>query len=93
MHNQIRDDIAVPGLRFFLECGTADETEDRNGNGVIDSIDDTKDLIRALINKGYDPQMDIYYHEIDGGKHDIPTWALAMPVFLKWGYGINVISI
>jgi len=42
----------VPGLKFFFECGTADETEDRNGNGIIDSIDDTKDLISALINKG-----------------------------------------
>ena len=86
MHHQIREGKAVPDMKFFFECGTADEAEDRNGNGVIDSIDDTKDLISALINKGYDPQTDICYHEIDGGKHDIQTWALAMPVFLKWGF-------
>ena len=24
--------------------------------------------------------------EIEGGKHDVPTWASAMPVFLKWGF-------
>lgn len=86
MHNQIRDGQTVPGMKFFFECGTADETEDRNNNGVIDSIDDTKDLITTLIEKGYDPNTDIYYHEITGGKHDIPTWALAWPVFLKWAF-------
>ena len=77
--------IIVPGMKFFFECGTVDETEDRNENGIIDSIDDTKDLISALTDKGYDPQLDIFYHEIEGGKHDIATWALAFPVFLKWG--------
>ena len=29
-------------MKFFFECGTEDETEDRNGNGIIDSIDDTR---------------------------------------------------
>jgi len=86
MHAQIRDGEAVPGLKFFFECGTDDETEDRNKNGVIDSIDDTLDLIAALTEKGYDPERDIYYYEIDGGKHDVDTWAQAMPVFLKWGF-------
>jgi enterochelin esterase-like enzyme len=87
MHNQIRDGQSVPGLKFFFECGTADETEDRNGNGIIDSIDDTKDLISSLLKKGYDYAEDICYHEIEGGKHDVQTWAIAMPVFLKWGFG------
>jgi Putative esterase len=87
MHNQIRDGEYIPGTRFFFECGTEDETEDRNGNGVIDSIDDTQDLISVLAYKGYDRLNDIYYHEIEGGKHDIPTWAQAFPVFLKWGFG------
>lgn len=86
MHTQIRDGDAVSGLKFFFECGTADETEDRNQNGVIDSIDDTLDLISALTDKGYHPELDICYYEIAGGKHDIPTWAEAMPVFLKWGF-------
>ena len=86
MHTQIRDTHFVPGMKFFFECGTDDEKEDRNGNGVIDSIDDTLDLISTLVRKGYDPQLDIRYHEIDGGKHDIPTWAEAFPVFLQWGF-------
>jgi predicted alpha/beta superfamily hydrolase len=87
MHNQIRDTLFVPDMKFFFECGTADEAEDRNANGVIDSIDDTKDLIAALIRKGYDPLSDICYHEIPDGKHDLPTWSAAFPVFLTWAYG------
>jgi enterochelin esterase-like enzyme len=86
MHNQIRDAQHVPGMKFFFECGTADENEDRNSNGIIDSIDDTMDLISMLVNKGYDPQTDICYHEIEGGRHDVATWGLAFPVFLKWGF-------
>jgi enterochelin esterase-like enzyme len=86
MHNQIRKGEATPGHKFFFECGTEDETEDRNENGIIDSIDVTLDLISALTEKGYDRERDISYYEIEGGKHDIPTWAKAMPVFLKWGF-------
>jgi Putative esterase len=86
MHNQIRDGLPVPGMKFFFECGTEDETEDRNGNGIIDSIDDTKDLISVLVNKGYDPEKDICYYEMEGGKHDLPTWSKALPVFLSWAF-------
>jgi enterochelin esterase-like enzyme len=89
MHNQIRDGSFKPGMKFYFECGTEDEAADRNGNGIIDSIDDTKDLIITLAEKGYDPQSDIHYHEIKGGRHDIDTWSLAMPVFLKWAFGDN----
>ncbi len=73
-------------MKFYFECGTLDETGDRNNNGIIDSIDDTKDLISTLADKGYDPLLDIFYHEIEGGKHDTTTWALAFPVFLKWAF-------
>jgi enterochelin esterase-like enzyme len=89
MHNQIRDRAFVPGMKFFFECGTLDETEDRNGNGIIDSIDDTMDLIADLTEKGYDPSSDINYMQIEGGKHDVSTWSVAMPVFLKWAFGIK----
>jgi hypothetical protein len=87
MHNQIRDTVFVPEMKFFFECGTADETEDRNENGIIDSIDDTKDLIDTLISKGYDPADDICYYEIPDGRHDIETWSAAFPVFLAWAFG------
>ncbi len=85
MHLQIRNDSFKPGVKFFFQTGTLDEKMDRNNNGVIDSIDDTLDLISELKKKGY-TENDIHYMEIPGGKHDIATWKLAMPEFLKWGW-------
>jgi enterochelin esterase-like enzyme len=87
MHDEVRKGRYYPWLKFFFECGTEDEQEDRNHNGVIDSIDDTQDLIGELVRKGYDPKKDIRYLEIGGGKHDVGTWAKAMPEFLLWGWG------
>lgn len=75
-----------PDQRFFFECGTADETADRNGNGVIDVIDDTLDLIDSLRRQGI-PRDSIRYLEIPGGRHDKATWAKALPEFLQWGWG------
>lgn len=87
MHQEIRKGSYHPGLRFFFQSGNMDETNDRNNNGIIDSIDDTLDLIKELVAKGYDRAKDIYYLEMPEGKHDIPTWGRAMPEFLKWGWG------
>jgi enterochelin esterase-like enzyme len=87
MHDEVRKGGYYPWLKFFFECGTEDERDDRNGNGVIDSIDDTWDLITELARKGYDPGQDIRYLEIEGGRHDVATWAKAMPEFLLWGWG------
>ncbi len=92
MHQQVRKGNYVAGLKFFLQCGNKDETRDRNNNGIIDSIDDTIDLVKELLNKGYDQQKDIYYLEMPEGKHDIPTWAQAMPIFLKWAWGRKSIT-
>lgn len=89
MHMQIREGSFYPWLKFFFETGALDETMDRNHNGIIDSIDDTLGLIDDLITKGYDPQKDIQYLELQEGRHDIATWAKAMPVFLKWGWGVK----
>ena len=69
--------------------GTHDETSDRNNNGIIDSIDDTLDLIRELEAKGYQRKTDIEYLELADGRHDVPTWGRAMPAFLQWGWPGN----
>jgi enterochelin esterase-like enzyme len=90
MHMQVKEGGYYPWLRFFFETGTQDETMDRNNNGIIDSIDDTLALIDDLVLKGYHRQKDIQYLELADGKHDIATWARAMPEFLKWGWGNSV---
>jgi enterochelin esterase-like enzyme len=87
MHQEIRNGKKKENLKFWLQTGTLDEIGDRNKNGVIDSIDDTKDLIAELIKKGYRPFHDVHYYEMKDGKHNLETWAVAMPVFLKWAFG------
>lgn len=86
MHNQIRTGEYKSNLKFWFQTGTKDEPFDRNGNGVIDSIDDTLDLITELTKKGYRPFHDIAYYEMKDGEHNQFTWGQAMPVFLKWAF-------
>ena len=68
-----------------LKSPTADEDKDRNKNGIIDSIDDTLDLIKELQAKGY-PDENITYLLLEEGKHDVETWGKAMPFFLRWAF-------
>jgi enterochelin esterase-like enzyme len=86
-HAMIRETTGKPELKLWLQTGTKDETADRNGNGIIDSIDDAIDLIKELETKGYKRPVDIQYVEIVGGSHDAPTWAKVMPKFLCWAFG------
>jgi len=87
MHLQVRRGKFKPGLKFWFQTGTKDEDLDRNRNGVIDSIDDTMDLISELTRKGYRPFHDIQYLEIKDGYHNQETWAEAFPPFLTWAFG------
>lgn len=86
MHQQIKKGKYHPGLKFFFSTGSLDETHDRNNNGIIDSIDDTLALIDDLESIGYKKERDIHYINYEDGKHDIATWARAMPEFLKWAW-------
>ncbi|WP_419801847.1 alpha/beta hydrolase [Mucilaginibacter sp.] len=86
VHKIIRQKQHRPELKFWFQTGTKDETADRNKNHIIDSMDDTVDLIKTLENKGYSRPADIRYVEIINGKHNVETWAKAMPKFLCWAF-------
>lgn len=87
MHNIITNTVVKPDLKIWLQTGTKDETTDRNKNGIIDSIDDTVDLIKELELKGFNRPADMQYLEVVGGSHNTETWAKAMPKFLVWAFG------
>jgi enterochelin esterase-like enzyme len=70
--------------RFWFMAGTDDEQEDRNQNGVIDSIDDTIQLMALLQQKGLEPEEDMTYVEVAGGRHEPGTWGDVIGDFLKW---------
>lgn len=86
MHRVIRQGVYQKGLKFWLMTGTEDEAADRNHNFIIDSIDDTIDIIKELIDKGYNRPNDICYYEMVGGKHHVDSWAKALPAFLTWAF-------
>ncbi|RYE28965.1 MAG: esterase family protein [Sphingobacteriaceae bacterium] len=86
MHKIIRQKQHRPSLKFWFQTGTKDEIADRNKNHIIDSMDDTVDLIKTLENKGYSRPADMRYVEIINGKHNVETWAKAMPMFLRWAF-------
>lgn len=85
--DMVKNGAHDPHLDFWFQCGSHDEKADRNNNGIIDSIDDTLDLVKELQAKGYSFPGDITYVQIEGGKHDLPTWGRAFPEFLRWAFG------
>ncbi|MBC8085248.1 MAG: esterase family protein [Hymenobacter sp.] len=86
MHRLVRTRPAHPAHRFWLQTGTLDETNDRNHNGIIDSIEDTLDLMAVLVRQGL-PDAYIRYVEVAGGHHNQATWGRLMPDFLRWAFG------
>lgn len=83
-HRQVREAAGKPALRLWFEAGTRDETADRDGNGVIDAVQDTLELLDELEAKGFQRGVDLACHQIDGGEHREATWARALPEFLCW---------
>jgi enterochelin esterase-like enzyme len=86
MHRMVRDTVTKPSLRLWFQAGTRDEDEDRDGNGVIDAIQDTTELIDELVAKGFSRGRDVVYRETAGGRHHPATWAEELPEFLRWAY-------
>ena len=71
-------------LRLWFEVGTKDEAGDRDGNGVIDAIQDTTELIDELGQRGFLRGKDLVYREVKEGRHHESTWAQVLPEFLEW---------
>jgi len=88
-HQIVRESVPRPGMRFWFQTGTRDETDDRDQNGVIDSIQDTTELIDELCAKGYRKGRDITYLEVNGGQHHPSTWASVFDQFLLFAFGTH----
>jgi enterochelin esterase family protein len=76
-----------PAIRAWFEAGTDDETADRDGDGIIDAIDDTLDLMAAMQALGFQSGVDMVYDEKAHGIHGYATWSAMLPVFLTWAAG------
>jgi len=83
MHRRVRETRAKPALRLWLETGLQDENADRDGDGVIDSIQDTEELVTELTRLGFRRGSDVVHLTIQGG-HNLATWRRILPEFLVW---------
>ena len=84
-HRMVRESSPRPGLRFWFMTGRQEETDDRDGNGVIDVIQDVDELIGELEHKGYRRGGDIAWKQVDGD-HSVATWSRVLPDFLVWAF-------
>ena len=76
-----------PHLKYWFSAGAKEEAGDRDKDGVIDAVDDTRDLVELIKSKNVCPPSDIVYKESTEGTHDLPSWSKVMPDFLIWAFG------
>lgn len=86
MLNKIRSSSKRPKLKYWFYAGSAEENGDRDKDGIIDVVDDTKDLIEIIKNKNVCPPTDIVYIESADGKHEYASWRKELPEFLIWAF-------
>lgn len=79
---------------IWLAAGDAEETSDRDGDGVIDVVDDAQGVIDALSAKDMrqqlsDADLDMQLTPFPGGRHEQATWKRMLPDFLVWAYPVG----
>jgi len=87
MISKIRSSRKRPHLQYWFYAGGKEEDGDRDKDGIIDVIDDTKDLVTLIRNKNICPPGDVLYTDDPNGRHDYPYWAAQLPGFLVWAFG------
>ncbi len=86
MLSKIRSSRKRPKLQYWFYAGTGEENADRDKDGIIDVVDDTRDLIEIIKSKNVCPPSDIVYKESAEGKHEYAYWRKAFPDFLIWAF-------
>jgi enterochelin esterase-like enzyme len=85
--NKIRSSRKRPHLKYWFYAGGKEETADRDKDGIIDVIDDTRDLIDLIKKKNICPPQDVVYTESNDGQHNYDSWSHVFPHFLIWAVG------
>jgi enterochelin esterase-like enzyme len=84
---KVRSSRKRPKLKYWFYAGDEEEKADRDKDGVIDVVDDTRDLIAALEQKKFISNNDIVLVESPSGTHDYSSWKKNLPAFLIWAFG------
>jgi len=85
--NKIRSSKKKPHLQYWFYAGGKEEDGDRDKDGIIDVVDDTRDLIALIKTKNVCSPDDIIYKEYASGKHEYSSWSVQLPSFLLWAFG------
>jgi enterochelin esterase-like enzyme len=83
--------------RWWIAAGEREETDDRDGDGLPDAVDDARDVALALQGSGDSANLDwsrrpgrharVAFAAVSGGAHDQADWKRMLPEFLRWRYG------
>lgn len=87
MLSKIKSSKKKPELKYWFYAGGKEEEGDRDKDGIIDVVDDTKDLVEIIKNKNICLPDDISFVEDASGRHDYTTWSKQLPGFLIWAFG------
>lgn len=86
LFNKIKT-LQIPSyFKCWLMAGTNDETCDRNGNGVIDAVDDTLDMYDLLRSKMKNAGLNLQLQIVNGGTHHQSTWKKSYVDFIKFAF-------
>lgn len=87
MFTKLKASRKKPGLKYWFYAGDKEEDGDRDKDGIIDVVDDAKDLVELIKNKNVCLPDDIRFNEDPNGKHDYSAWSKQLPGFLIWAFG------
>ena len=82
MLSKVRSSGKRARLQYWFYAGAMEEKGDRDKDGIIDVVDDTRDLIQLISNKNGNSAAIIKYTEDKTGQHDYPWWSRQLPAFL-----------
>jgi len=85
--NKIRSSRKKPHLQYWFYAGAKEENGDRDKDGIIDVVDDTRDLVELIKSKNVCLPEDVFYTEDPDGIHDYLSWSNHLPAFLLWAFG------
>ena len=87
MLSKLKSSHKKPKLQYWFYAGGSEETSDRDKDGIVDVVDDTRDIIKLLLDKNITPANNIIYKEEKNARHDWEYWSKAFPEFLIWAFG------
>jgi pullulanase len=80
----VADRTPPPGVRVWLDMGTAEDRSDRNGDGVPDIIEKHRAMRDILMEQGVTIPGRLRYMEDEGAVHNERAWSARFPAALQF---------